>query len=259
MHDWPAWLKPATAIFVAAATRSPSGSRITGALFPSSRPTFLRGALALDAPADLGRAGERDHGDVVVVDERVPTVPPLPVTTFSRPGGSPHSSSSSSASAIAESGVCDAGFRTTGQPAAIAGAILWATRFSGKLNGLIAPTTPIGTRRVKPSFPAPASLRVHGDHLAGERARLDRCGEREGRHGAGGLDPGRLDRLRRLGRDDPGEGFVALSEQPRRRVEDLRPTPRGEPLAGARGLRRLHGASTSAGPPSGTRASSFPS
>ena len=60
------------------------------------------------------------------------------------PGGSPHSSSSSSASAIADSGVCDAGFSTTGQPAAIAGATLWATRLSGKLNGLIAPTTPIG-------------------------------------------------------------------------------------------------------------------
>ena len=56
------------------------------------------------------------------------------------------------------SGVCDAGLSTTGQPAAIAGASLWLTRFSGKLNGLIAPTTPIGTRRVKPSLPTPATL-----------------------------------------------------------------------------------------------------
>ena len=41
-----------------------------------------------------------------------------------------------------ETGVCPAGFNTTALPAAIAGPSLWATRFSGKLNGLIAPTTP---------------------------------------------------------------------------------------------------------------------
>ena len=59
---------------------------------------------------------------------------------------------------IAESGVWLAGFSTTGQPAAIAGASLCATRLSGKLNGLIAPTTPIGTRRVNASLPSPAAL-----------------------------------------------------------------------------------------------------
>ncbi len=56
------------------------------------------------------------------------------------------------------SGVCDAGLSTTGHPAAIAGASLWLTRFSGKLNGLIAPTTPMGTRSVKPSLPMPATF-----------------------------------------------------------------------------------------------------
>ena len=44
-------------------------------------------------------------------------------------------------------GVFDAGFRTNGQPTAIAGATLCATRLSGKLNGVIAATTPTGTRR----------------------------------------------------------------------------------------------------------------
>ena len=34
-------------------------------------PDLLARRAALDAPADLGRAGERDHRDVVVVDERV--------------------------------------------------------------------------------------------------------------------------------------------------------------------------------------------
>ena len=47
-------------------------------------------------------------------------------------------------SSRAESGVCVAGFRTTGHPAASAGASLCATRLSGKLNGLIPATGPIG-------------------------------------------------------------------------------------------------------------------
>ena len=66
------------------------------------------------------------------------------------------------ASAIALNGVWLAGFSTTGQPAAIAGASLWATRLSGKLNGAIAPTTPMGTRRVKPSLPSPAASASSG-------------------------------------------------------------------------------------------------
>src|SRR5204862_3003366 len=40
--------------------------------------------------------------------------------------------------------------------AASAGASLCATRLSGKLNGEIAPTTPIGRRKVKASLPSPA-------------------------------------------------------------------------------------------------------
>ena len=78
-----------------------------------------------------------------------------PATTFSQPGGSP-ASSSSAARKSAESGVADAGLRTTGQPAASAGAILCATRLSGKLKGEIAPTIPIGSRNVSASFPSPA-------------------------------------------------------------------------------------------------------
>ncbi len=58
---------------------------------------------------------------------------------------------------MAENGVWLAGFSTTGHPAAMAGASLWATRLSGKLNGLMAPTTPIGRRSVKPSLPSPAA------------------------------------------------------------------------------------------------------
>ena len=48
-----------------------------------------------------------------------------------------------------------AGLRITALPAASAGPTLWHTRLSGKLNGVIAATTPHGTRSVKPSLPAP--------------------------------------------------------------------------------------------------------
>ena len=129
------------------------------------------------------------------------------------------------ASAIADSGVCDAGFSTIGQPAAIAGATLWATRFSGKLNGLIAPTTPIGTRSVKASLPSPTSDSVHGHHLAGERAGLG-GGERERRHRAPSFDASGLDRLGRFFGDGAGELLVALAEQLRGTIEDLGALPR---------------------------------
>ena len=142
------------------------------------------------------------------------------------------------ASAIADSGVCDAGFSTIGQPAAIAGATLWATRFSGKLNGLIAPTTPIGTRSVKRELALADVGRVHGHHLAGERAGLG-GGERERRHRAPGLDASGLDRLGRFLGDGAGELLVPLAEQLRGAIEDLGALPRRQrALAVHRGRRR---------------------
>src|SRR6266568_2469096 len=89
MQDWPAWLNPATAIWRAARSQSPSGSMMTGALLPSSRATFLRpafSAIAAGCPVVLKPAGQ---------------------TPLSAPD-------------LAESGVWPAGLRTTGQPAAIA-------------------------------------------------------------------------------------------------------------------------------------------
>ncbi len=70
--------------------------------------------------------------------------------------------SSSSPSSSADSGVLGAGLSTTGAPTAIAGATLCATRLSGKLNGLIASTGPLGTRRtyaIRPSAAASVSSR----------------------------------------------------------------------------------------------------
>ena len=155
MQDWPAWLNPATLILAAAVAQSPSGSMTTGALLPSSRPTFLVAARA--------RMPQPTGGEPVKVimatsgcSTRWLAVDPAQGTTFSHPGGSPHSSISSSASFRADSGVAEAGLSTTGQPAAIAGATLWHTRLRGKLNGEIPATTPMGTRLTQPTFPSPA-------------------------------------------------------------------------------------------------------
>lgn len=59
-------------------------------------------------------------------------------------------SASTSAMINAPTGVFAAGFSTNGQPAAIAGATLCATRLSGKLNGVMKLHSPAGTRRVIP-------------------------------------------------------------------------------------------------------------
>ncbi len=65
-------------------------------------------------------------------------------------------SASSSASSRDDSGVFGAGLMMTGAPTASAGATLCATRFSGKLNGVIPSTAPRGTRRTMASRPTPA-------------------------------------------------------------------------------------------------------
>ena len=49
----------------------------------------------------------------------------------------------------AVSGVTEAGFRTTALPSASAGAIFHIACSSGKFHGVMAPTTPIGSRSVR--------------------------------------------------------------------------------------------------------------
>ncbi len=72
---------------------------------------------------------------------------PSPVTTLRTPSGTP-ASKASSASRRAVSGVCSAGFKTTVQPQARAGAIFCTAASSGTFQGTIAATTPIGSRTV---------------------------------------------------------------------------------------------------------------
>ena len=94
----------------------------------------LRGAGG-DPAADLGRAGERDLGDVGVLDQAAARRPsPGPATTLSTPSGSPASSAIRSSSS-AVSGVSSAGFSTTVLPAASAGATFHEAITSGKFQG----------------------------------------------------------------------------------------------------------------------------
>ena len=97
------------------------------------RDLLLRRPLA-ELPADAARAGEGDQAHALVAHEDVADLGGGADEDVQPPGRSP-ASSSISASRSAESGVWPAGFSTTAQPAASAGAILCATRLSGKLKG----------------------------------------------------------------------------------------------------------------------------
>ncbi len=90
-----------------------------------------------------------------------PSIDPLPVTHCNASGGNP-ASIMSSVNFSATSGVALAGFRITALPAASAWASLCSTRGSGKLNGVIATTTPHGTRIARPSLPAPLKAASSG-------------------------------------------------------------------------------------------------
>ena len=129
---------------------------------------------------------------------------------------------------MAESGVLPAGLSTTGHPAAMAGATLWATRLSGKLNGEIAPDHADGQAQGEGELALAHVGRLDGDHLARQLAGLDR-GEGERADRARRLDARRLQRLGRLARDGAGRSSSArVLEDARRGVEDLGPLPRRE-------------------------------
>ena len=98
-------------------------------------------------------------------------------------------------------------------PAAIAGASLCAARLSGKLNGLMAATGPIGKRRVMPMRPLRRGHQVERDGLAGHPLRLLGA-EAEGEHGAVDLDQRVADGLAGLERDRSGASSSRRSLMP---------------------------------------------
>ena len=162
------------------------------------------------------------------------------MTTFSQPAGKPHSSSNRFASLSAVNGVDDAGFNTTGQPAAIAGASLCATRFSGKLNGLIARDHPDRYPHHEAELPHAGRAGLHRDGLAAQRAG-DGSREPERVNGTRRLDAGRLDGLGRLGADRCGEVLLALEQQRCGPIEDRGPLVHGQRAALVQTERDLDG------------------
>ena len=149
MQNWPVLKTKALMTAPIASSRSASSKTMWAALPPSSMVTGLRcspATLAACRPtavepvkAILSTPGWRSSAS--------PTTWPLPVTTLSTPSGTP-ASESSWAMKSALSGVSSAGLWTTALPAASAGAILVLDRISGKLKGVIAATTPSGSRSV---------------------------------------------------------------------------------------------------------------
>ena len=157
MHTWPELAKELITHRGTAAERSASGSMIVPELFPSSIVTFFRPAFRMICSPTGGDPVKEIFEIRGSTVSHSPTVPPDPTTTLKTPAGTP-ASSRISASMIAVSGVVDAGFRTSVFPTASAGPTLCATRFRGKLNGVIAETTPSGTRSQYPTRPSPAKL-----------------------------------------------------------------------------------------------------
>src|SRR6185437_16232786 len=84
-------------------------------------------------------------------DSAAPAVGPMPVTTLSTPLGNP-ASSANSPRRSAVSGVSSAGFNTTVQPAASAGAHFQVASKNGKFHAMTAPTTPMGSRVEKAAY-----------------------------------------------------------------------------------------------------------
>ena len=144
-------------------------------------------------------------------------------STLIAPSGQ-SSSASSSASASADSGVRLAGLTSTGLPAASAGATLCATRFSGKLNGVIASTGPIGKRRSRPPRLPDPRLGVERDPASLHPLGL-LAGPAEDVLRARGLPHGLADRLARLERDRARERLDALADPRGRRQQALGALP----------------------------------
>ena len=116
---------------------------------PSSSETFFRlpvAAWTISRPTSVDpvKATLSTPGCAAIA---APAVSPKPVTTLITPSGIP-ASSDSSPSRSAVSGVCSAGFRTTTQPVARAGATFQEAIERGKFQGMICPATPTGSRRV---------------------------------------------------------------------------------------------------------------
>ena len=153
-QPWPAWMVNPVAADAANLSTSAPANAMLGDLPPSSSKTFFTLCAAwpmirFPTASEPVKLTMSTPGWVV----RCSLASTSPVMMLSTPGGSP-ASSAISPSTIASSGVNGDGLSTTVLPTASAGTTLTRFRYSGKLNGVIAATTPMGSFRITP-WPRP--------------------------------------------------------------------------------------------------------
>ena len=163
VQTWPAlWWRAVTSAGTAT-SRSASRQTIAGALPPSSSATRVRFAAAeamIALPVSRWPVKE-----TICVSSSATSAAPVsrpPVTRLTTPVGSSACSSISRKKWIVLSGVTSLGLATSVLPVRIAGASLRASTASGKFQGQIAATTPIGARSRWMTSP----LRLAGEDLA---------------------------------------------------------------------------------------------
>ena len=149
MHVWPLLRYLQSSAPATASSTSASSKTMNGALPPSSSEIFLT-CFAHCAIRSFPTSVEPVKPSLRTVELPVSS-PPIrgassaePVTSSKTPSGNP-ASRPRRAIAIADSGVCSAGFSTIVQPAARAGADLRAGIAAGKFHGVMPAVTPTGS------------------------------------------------------------------------------------------------------------------
>ena len=216
MHDWPAWLKPATEIFFAAVSISPSASMMTGALFPSSRFTFFFGAR--------WRMPHPTSGEPVKVISAMsgsstiafPTVAPPPVTMWSCSGGQAAFVEQQPRERDCRQGRLARGLQHDGTARRDRGCELVRDEVQREVERRDCADHADRHAHRERELSRADFARVERHHLARQRARRDRR-ERERRRAPLRLDARGLDRLRRFLRDQPRQLLGALGQRAARR------------------------------------------
>ena len=149
MQIWPEFAKTDMAATGTAFSISASRQTMTGDFPPSSSDTRFR--FTVPARAMAWPVAVEPVKTILSTPgcsaSAAPASAPWPVTMFSTPSGSPASSISLAISRTV-SDASSEGFSTTVQPVASAGPIFQIDPAMGAFQGMIAPTTPTGSRTV---------------------------------------------------------------------------------------------------------------
>ena len=217
MQRWPAEPKPAAVRWLAAKSRSASGSTTAWFFAPPSACTRLPDALALPCTyCAIGVEPTKLTASMSGCSRIASTATLSPWTTLKTPSGRPASAYSSAMKFDADGSRSD-GLSTNVLPVAIAIGCIHIGTITGKLNGVIPAQTPSGWRKRE-------RVDAGGDLvgvLALEQLR-DAARELGDLHAADDLALGVLDDLAVLGGDDPREVVEVLLDEVAEREHDPR-------------------------------------